>query len=271
MATIVYNLICRKTKPANRLYEFSIKVVSASHSTTYMQIQEPRQSGILVKRYKRFLADIQLTDRSIITVHCPNSGSMQGCSTPGSEVIISRSPNPNRKYAWTLEMVRGNTCWIGVNTSLTNKLVEEGFNNGIIDDFGEVESVQSEVKVSSSSRLDFLVKAKVKETYVEVKNCSLAKDGVALFPDAVTKRGTKHLLELDRLRQNGVGAAVLFCIQRSDVEGFMPAGSIDPEYAETLSRVSQNGVIVLAYGAEVKPDNIIISRKIPFLSEYPTN
>lgn len=228
-----------------------------------MQIPEPRQQGYLVKRYKRFLADIRLPDDTILTVHCPNTGSMKGCSTPGSKVIISRSTNPRRKYAWTLEMVRDNSCWIGVNTSMTNQLIQEGLETGIIDDFGQIDSIQREVKVSDSSRLDFLIQANGKKCYIEVKNCSLAENGIALFPDAVTIRGTKHLHELDRLRSDEVETAIIFCVQRTDARSFMPAEKIDPEYAETLFKVHENGVKVIAYQADVNPDNITIARKIP--------
>jgi len=225
---------------------------------------EPRQTGHLIKRYKRFLADVRLPDNTVMRVHCPKSGSMKGCSTPGSEVVISRSPNQKRKYAWTLEMVRENGFWIGVNTSLTNRLVEEGLASGVIDVFGNVDTVQREVKVSSSSRLDFLVRTDGgKRVYLEVKNCSLAEDGVALFPDAVTKRGTKHLHELDRLRGQGIETAVLFCVQRADASSFMPAESIDPQYAETLHRVHANGVMILAYQADVRPESVTIARRIP--------
>ena len=228
-----------------------------------MQIPEPRQRGYLVKRYKRFLADIRLLDDKIITVHCPNTGSMKGCSTPGSEVVISKSANMQRKYAWTLEMVKDNKCWIGVNTSLTNKLVQEGLENGIIDDFGQIDFIQREVKVSTASRLDFLIQANGKKCYIEVKNCSLAENGIALFPDAVTSRGTRHLHELDRLRSFEVDTAVLFCVQRADARSFMPAKLIDPEYTETLVKVYENGVKVLAYQADVNPDSVTITKKIP--------
>ncbi len=228
-----------------------------------MQIPEPRQRGYLVKRYKRFLADIRLPDDKIITVHCPNTGSMKGCSTPGSEVVISKSANMQRKYAWTLEMVKDNKCWIGVNTSLTNKLVQEGLENGIIDDFGQIDFIQREVKVSSASRLDFLVQANGKKCYIEVKNCSMAENGIALFPDAVTSRGTRHLHELDRLRSSEVDTAVLFCVQRADARSFMPAKLIDPEYTETLVKIYENGVKVLAYQADVNPDSVTITKKIP--------
>ena len=228
-----------------------------------MQIPEPRQRGYLVKRYKRFLADIRLPDDRIITVHCPNTGSMKGCSTPGSEVVISKSANIQRKYAWTLEMVKDNNYWIGVNTSLTNKLVQDGLENGIIDDFGQIDFIQREVKVSSASRLDFLIQANGKKCYIEVKNCSLSENGIALFPDAVTSRGTRHLHELDRLRSSEVDTAVLFCVQRADARSFMPAKLIDPEYAETLFKIYENGVKVLAYQADVNPDSVTIAKKIP--------
>lgn len=228
-----------------------------------MQIPEPRQRGYLVKRYKRFLADIRLSDDTIITVHCPNTGSMKGCSTPGSEVVISKSANMQRKYAWTLEMVKDNKCWIGVNTSLTNKLVQEGLENGIIDDFGQIDFIQREVKVSSVSRLDFLIQANGKKCYIEVKNCSLAENGIAFFPDAVTSRGTRHLHELDRLRSSEVDTAVLFCVQRADARSFMPAKLIDPEYTETLVKIYENGVKVLAYQADVNPGSVTITKKIP--------
>ena len=164
-------------------------------------------------------------------------------------------------------MVRENNCWIGVNTSLTNKLVDEALRKGIIDDFGQIDSIQREVKVSESSRLDFLIQAQASNIYIEVKNCSLAENTIALFPDAVTQRGTKHLLELDRLRQDGNDAAVLFCIQRADVQSFMPAELIDPQYAKTLMNVYKNGVKVLAYQADVTPEFVTITRKIPVFKE----
>ena len=160
-------------------------------------------------------------------------------------------------------MVREDGCWIGVNTSLTNKLVEEGLRNGVIDDFGRIDSILREVKVSGQSRLDFLVKSGKRDVYIEVKNCSLAENNVALFPDAVTKRGTKHLLELDRQRRSNVDSAILFCVQRKDADSFMPAEFIDPEYTKTLYNVHKNGVKVIAYQADVQPERVLLVRKIP--------
>jgi sugar fermentation stimulation protein A len=188
---------------------------------------------------------------------------MQGCSAPGSPVVISRSDNANRKYAWTLEMVYENNVWIGVNTSLTNKLVQEGLENHTINDFGTIDSIVREVKVSTRSRLYFLIQANGRKIYIEVKNCSLAENSVAMFPDAVTKRGTRHLLELDQLRREGHEAALIFCVQRMDANRFMPAEAIDPIYTDTLYNMYSRGLTVLAYQADVQPEQILITRKIP--------
>ncbi|MDU9047372.1 MAG: DNA/RNA nuclease SfsA [Candidatus Electrothrix sp. Rat3] len=219
-----------------------------------------RQHGTLLRRYKRFLADVALADGTELTVHCPNSGAMRGCSAPGSPVVISKSDNPQRKYAWTLEMVQENGVWIGVNTGMTNKLVHEALVNRVIAEFGPITSIQPEVKVSDKSRLDFLLQTEEGPVYVEVKNCSLVEEGKAMFPDAVTARGTKHLHELVRLldRDKGIRAAVLFCVQRADGQCFAPARHIDPVYAETLVEVQKQGVQVLAYRAEVNPEEVRI-------------
>ncbi|PIE55756.1 MAG: DNA/RNA nuclease SfsA [Desulfobulbus propionicus] len=231
-----------------------------------MQLHTQQQQGILHKRYKRFLADIDLPDGKRLTVHCPNSGSMKGCSAPGSPVIISHSDNPKRKYSWTLEMVQASGVWVGVNTSLTNKIVAEALENGTIDEFGKLDTIHAEVKTSLGTRLDFRVHAQGQPVYIEVKNCSLAEGHTALFPDAVTTRGTKHLLELARLHEAGNAAAVLFCVQRADADRFSPAAHIDPEYAKTLWAVHDKGVQVLIYQARVTPQAITITNKLP-LSE----
>jgi sugar fermentation stimulation protein A len=222
------------------------------------------QTGVLLKRYQRFLADVLLDDGQALTVHCPNSGSMRGCSTPGSAVVISRSDGAKRKYAWTLEMVREEGVWIGVHTGRTNHLVREGLKSGVIDDFGEIGMITPEVVVSEKSRLDFLLATDMGKVYLEVKNCSLAEKGVAFFPDAVTSRGARHLHELVRLAEAGSGAAVLFCVQRGDAALCKPAAHIDRVYAETVAWAAGKGVRFLAYQAEVLPEVIRINRKIPF-------
>jgi len=230
-----------------------------------MVFHQKLEPGILIRRYKRFLADVRLENEKTLTVHCPNSGSMLGCSDPGSPVMLSRSDNPHRKYSHTLEMVQSGLTWIGVNTSLTNRLVREALENGTVDDFGRPETISPEVKTSANTRLDFLLEKQGKKVFLEVKNCSLAEKRVAMFPDAVTARGTKHLHELAALKKQGHRAAVLFCVQRQDADVFRPAAEIDPLYAETLFSVAAEGVFVLAYQAEVNPREIRITRKLPVL------
>lgn len=224
---------------------------------------QPLQEATLVRRYKRFLADVLLPDGQTLTVHCPNSGSMLGCDAPGSEVRISTAANPRRKYGHTLEMVRVGKTWVGINTALTNGLVRDALAAGLITEVGLPESIRAEVKTSDHTRLDLLVQTGGGQVFIEVKNCSLAEQGVAMFPDAVTKRGTKHLLELLRLKQSGDDAVVLFCVQRGDAAVFSPARDIDPVYAETLAMVHGQGVLVLAYQAEVSPEGIEVVRPLP--------
>ena len=228
-----------------------------------MQFKQELQRGVLVRRYKRFLADIELGNGEILTVHCPNSGSMLGCSEPGSPVMISRSDNPSRKYPHTLEMVQADSVWVGVNTSLTNKLVREALENGTIKEFGSLEAISQEIKTSDNTRLDFLLEQQGRKIFMEAKNCSLAENRAAMFPDAITVRGTKHLQELASLKRQGNMAAVFFCVQRGDTDYFRPAHHIDPVYAETLAKVAAEGVMVLAYRAAVSPKGITIARKLP--------
>lgn len=228
-----------------------------------MHFSQPLKQGTLIKRYKRFLADIKLPDGSNITVHCPNSGSMRSCSEPGSPVCYSRSDNPKRKYPHTLEMVHNGKTWIGVNTSRTNRIVAEAIENKQIKELNHFESIRREVKTSAESRLDLLLEGGGKQTYIEVKNCSLAENGQALFPDAVTARGTKHLRELARLVNLGHRGVIFFLVQRLDCNGFSPAAAIDSVYAATLAEVQLKGVELLAYQAEVTPVSIEIVRSLP--------
>jgi sugar fermentation stimulation protein A len=188
---------------------------------------------------------------------------MRGCLVPGSPVLLSRSDSPTRKYPHTLEMIHPDGNWIGINTNRTNHLVREAIENGVISEFGKVDAIQAEVKVSDKSRLDFLLSQGKTQTYLEVKNCTLVENGIAMFPDAVTSRGNKHLQELAKLKQSGYGAAVFFCVQRMDGEQFAPAAHIDPIYAQTLSDVAAAGVKVLAYQADVGTNEIKITHALP--------
>jgi sugar fermentation stimulation protein A len=219
--------------------------------------------GRLKKRYKRFLVDVVLADGTELTAHCPNTGSMRGCLAAGNPVLLSLSGNPSRKYPFTLEMIEVNGFWVGVNTGLTNQLVREGIENGVVTDFGEINRIQAEVKVSARSRLDFLLCRGTDRIYLEVKNCTLVEGEKAMFPDAVTSRGTRHLRELAELAQNGHGAAIFFCVQRMDGEVFAPAAHIDAEYARTLSEIVGQGVRVMAYQALVGPAEIRLTHALP--------
>jgi sugar fermentation stimulation protein A len=229
-----------------------------------MKFTTPLQAAILIKRYKRFLADVRIADGTEFTVHCPNSGSMRGCSTPDSQVFISRSGNPKRKYPCTLEMIREGTTWIGVNTMRTNHLVTEAIREGQISEFREMDSIKAEIKTSASSRLDLLLTKGKRTIYMEIKTCSLVEDGCAMFPDAVTTRGTKHLHELVDLVARGYEGVIFFCVQRMDADHFRPAAHIDPLYAEALAHAQQQGVKVLVYQAKVSAEEIRIVRALPF-------
>ena len=229
-----------------------------------MLLPEPQQQGLLLRRYKRFLADVCVDNGRQITAHCPNSGSMLGCSTPGSRVMISWSDNPTRKYPWSLEMVRKNDFWIGVHTGRTNQLVQEGLEQGMIDAFGAIASIRREVKVSENSRLDFLLETASGPVYLEVKHCSLAENGIGLFPDAVTARGARHMCELGALADAGMQAAVLYCVQRADATTCSVARHIDPAYALAVQEAAARGVRFLAWQTEVLPGSLRMRHQIPF-------
>ncbi|MBU1567980.1 MAG: DNA/RNA nuclease SfsA [Proteobacteria bacterium] len=235
-----------------------------------MLFASPLTDGILIKRYKRFLADIQLADGNIVTAHCPNTGTMLTCSSPGSAVCLSTSANPGRKYPYTLEMVKVGPTWVGVNTARTNGLVTEAIMNGQIAELSNVDRIASEVKTSSHTRLDLHLRQGKCSTYVEIKNCSLAIDGCAMFPDAVTTRGAKHLQELTRLAKEGLGAAIFFLVQRMDAYCFAPATHIDPDYGKALQLANAAGVRIIVYRANVSPEGIHVDSPLPFSNEkYP--
>jgi len=225
----------------------------------------PLITGTLIRRYKRFLADVTLDSGENITAHCPNTGSMLSCSAAGSRVCLSTSDNPKRKYAHTLEMIHNGVSWIGVNTSRTNHLVAEAISNNLIKEFENPLEIKMEVAVSKGTRLDLRVETASKTTYVEIKNCSLAENGVAMFPDAVTTRGTKHLNELMSLKRQGKEACIFFLIQREDADYFRPAAHIDPGYTAALKQSREEGVLILAYQATVNPHGITIKQALPVM------
>jgi sugar fermentation stimulation protein A len=231
-----------------------------------MKFAQPLQQAFFLKRYKRFLVDVELANGKVITVHCPNTGRMTGCLSPGCEVLISKSDNLKRKYPHTLEMTKISKTWIGVNTARTNNLVREAIEKEIIQEIGPVDLIKPEVTTSPGHRLDFLLIKGDQKIYIEVKNCTLVENDTAMFPDAVTERGTKHLHELIRLREEGHQAIIFFCVQRMDAKKFSPAALIDPIYAKALHLAVRKGVSVLAYQAKIQPPKIIeLTTKLPVI------
>ncbi|MGB0721023.1 MAG: DNA/RNA nuclease SfsA [Gammaproteobacteria bacterium] len=221
----------------------------------------------LIRRYKRFLADVELDDGSVMTVHTPNTGSMLGCQEPGSEVWLLDSDNAKRKYRFGWELVRtANGARVGINTARSNHLVAEAVLAGRLPELGEFESMRREVRYGrESSRIDLLLeRAGGGLCFVEVKNVTAAvSDGVALFPDAVSARGSKHLRELMYMREQGHDAAVVFCVQREDVREVRPADAIDPLYGRTLREAATAGVKALALGARMDDEGIELVRTLP--------
>ena len=221
-------------------------------------------SGILVKRYKRFLADVEIKGPKLVTAHCPNTGSMKGCSEPGSPVYLSTHDNPKRKLKYTWELIKMPTSLVGVNTMVPNRLVFESVKADAVPELSGYERVDREVKVSAHSRIDLaLTAADRRRCFVEIKNCTLVDDRVASFPDAVTARGLRHITELQALMDTGFRGVMIYFIQRMDAEIFKPADHIDPEYGKGLRRAVKGGLEVLAYDVAIDLNRIRLNRKIP--------
>ena len=224
----------------------------------------PLIPGTLIKRYKRFLVDVELEDGSVVTAHCPNSGSMKGCNLPGAPVMLSLSPNLNRKLAHTWELVQVDGYWVGLNTMLPNRLAEEAILEGTISELQGYQRLRREVPYGSErSRIDLLLEDEQRRCFVEVKNVTLVEVGLALFPDAVTERGQKHLRELMEVVRNGDRGVILFTVQRGDGAAVAPADAIDPVYGRLLREAVAHGVEALAYRALVTPHEIRLTEPLP--------
>jgi len=224
-----------------------------------MQFEQKLIPGKLIKRYKRFLADIELEDGSIITAHCPNSGRMTQCQGEGWKVLLSPANNPNRKLKFTWELVHNGKCWICVNTQRANEVAFEAVSSDKITELIGYDLVEREKKYGKNSRIDILLSNPNELCYVEVKSVTLTNNGKYTFPDAPTERGRKHLEELIDMKKEGHRAVMLFVVMRSDAKGFEAAAHIDPKYAESLKIARENGVEVLIYETEI--DELGISIK----------
>jgi sugar fermentation stimulation protein A len=220
--------------------------------------------GRLVKRYKRFLADVELADGSVITAHCPNTGSLLGCKEPGSRVILRDSQNPKRKLRYVFQSIQVGRGLVNVDTSLPNAVVTEAVERGLVPELTGYAELRREVPYGENSRIDLLLTSEAGERcYVEVKSTTLARGRTALFPDAVTERGRKHLGELAAMVREGHRAVQFFFVSRAGVSRFAPADEIDPAYGAALREAAAGGVELLAYSARVRPDRLEIHRRIP--------
>lgn len=222
--------------------------------------------GVLIKRYKRFLADIFLKDGSTITAHCPNSGSMKTCSEKGSRVWVSASSNPSRKLMYTWELIEIEESLVGVNAIIPNRLVQMFLCNSEIKEVAGYSEIIPEITINKGTRLDFCIQSENRTPcFLEVKNCTYVENRLACFPDAITERGKKHVEELARLVSEGKRGVVLFIIQRMDADVFAPAGHIDPRYAEALRNAVLSGVEVIAYDTLIDLSGIRLGKSIPVL------
>lgn len=228
-----------------------------------MKFENPLTEGRLIKRYKRFLADVELADGTVVVAHCANSGSMQGCKDEGSRVLLSPNTNPKAKLDWRWEMVEVNGALVGINTSHPNKLVEQAILDGTIKELQGYANLRREVKYGGNSRIDILLEDPGL-CYVEVKNVTLQVGSEARFPDAVTARGTKHLRELSDMVADGHRAVMVYLVQRPDCDFFRPAADIDPTYADALKAAHAAGVEVLCYQCELSPSAIEVQGPLPY-------
>lgn len=230
-----------------------------------MRFERPLLPGTLIRRYQRFFADVRLDSGETVTAHCPNTGSMLGCQVPGSRVWLSRAQNPARRLAYTWELVEAAPgVVVGVNTGRSNRLVEEAICRGGVPQLAAYTELSREVRCENS-RIDLVLRgARLPDCYVEVKNVTAAvEEGIALFPDAVSRRGEKHLRDLARLVEQGHRAVIFFCIQRGDVQELRPADTIDPAYGRALREVTAAGVKAIAYRAQVSPEAIVLTTPVP--------
>ncbi len=223
----------------------------------------PLTPGRLIRRYKRFLADVELDDGRIVTAHCPNSGSLAGCLGQGWPVLLSHAPSPRRKLEWTWELVHNGRCWIGINTHRANRLAAEAIRSGAVPGIAPDAPLLGEVRYGKS-RVDLVAGPGPSLRYVEVKNVTMVDgDGYAAFPDAPTARGLKHLRELVTVRRLGHRATVLFMVQRTDCRAFRPARSIDPRFADGLAAAAAEGVEVAALLVTIDPPRCTVTGTLP--------
>lgn len=232
-----------------------------------MKFPTPLKRGKLVERYKRFLADVILEDGTKVTAHCANPGSMLGLKKPGSTVWVSETTNLKRKLKYDFQIIEADNTLVAINTGNPNKLVEEAIMNGTIQELSGYAHLKREVKYGVNSRIDMLLTDETKpDCYVEVKNVHLSrKAGLIEFPDSVTTRGAKHLLELADMVAAGHRAVMVYLIQREDGEAFTLAEDLDPAYAKAFIEAKARGVEAIAYECQVSLDEITVTKNVPII------
>lgn len=229
-----------------------------------MRFPNPLVKGTLIKRYKRFLTDVELESGDVVTAHCANPGSMLGLTDPGLEVWLSPAVNPERKLRYTWEMVHDGRALVGINTAHPNGLVAEAIEAGTITELQGYGSRRREVKYGRNSRIDILLEGDGPACYVEVKNVHLSRvPGAAEFPDSVTARGAKHLVEMTDMVAQGHRAIMVYLIQRDDCDHLSIAADIDPNYDEGLTRALESGVEAVAYSCKLTPQAITVENAVP--------
>ncbi|MFQ6372618.1 DNA/RNA nuclease SfsA [Shewanella sp. YIC-542] len=235
-----------------------------------MQFNPPLQPAVLLKRYKRFLADVRLAEGREITLHCPNTGAMTNCQFPGETVWYSLSDNPKRKCPGTWELMQNPQGeMIGINTNRANELAEEGIRRGVISELQGYSHLRREVRYGEeNSRIDILLSDDNRpDCYVEVKSATLLQGDCGYFPDAVTQRGQKHLRELMTVVEKGQRGVLMFVAQHTGIKKVAAARHIDPDYADLLTQAITHGVEVLVYATSLSPQNFQVDARLPFVTE----
>ena len=223
--------------------------------------------GKLIKRYKRFFTDVQLS-KEIVTAHCPNTGSMKGLLDKGNEVYLFKNDDPKRKLKYGLEIIKTRKKLVGINTHMANKIVNHGLNNNLIKELQNNDKIKPEVFFKKDTRFDFLVEKNKQKIFIEVKNVTLFRDKkTAEFPDAITTRGSKHLLALIDAIKKGYKAYLIFLVQIQNMENFKIARDIDSEYYKNYLTAKKAGVNFFAYRCKINSKEILIDKKIKIINE----
>lgn len=229
-----------------------------------MRLDRPLLEGRFLRRYQRFFVDVELPSGEVLVAHCPNTGSLKGCLTVGARVWLRDSQDPARKLRYTWQAIEANQTWVNVDTGLPNQALRSAVEAAEVPELRGYARLRSEVKYGQNSRIDLLLEDDARPPcYIEIKNTTLAENGLARFPDAVTSRGKKHLEELVEVVRNGARAVQFFFVSRADVESFRPADDIDPAYGAALRQAAKSGVELLAYRTRLSPTALELDQRLP--------